>query len=87
MTFVVLHFGCLAHVHIVRCAAVLFIDGAVYFTDGVPNVEILDKFQNRNDRCMNVSSFVRFALVLFAGKLLRVRSWRYLSGYRHFRIC
>ena len=26
-----------------RCAAVLFIDGAVYFTDGVPNVEILDK--------------------------------------------
>ena len=51
----VLHFGCLAHVHIVRCAAVLFIDGAVYFTDGVPNVEILDKFQNRNDRCMDVS--------------------------------
>ena len=33
-----------------RCAAVLFIDGASYFTDGVPNGEILDKFQNRNDR-------------------------------------
>ena len=43
-------FGCLSHVRIVRRAAVLFIDGAVYFTDGVPNVEILDKFQNRNDR-------------------------------------
>ena len=37
---------------VVRCAAVLFIDGAVFYTDGVPNDEILDKFQNRNDRCV-----------------------------------
>ena len=37
-------------VYVGRCAAVLFIDGATYFTDGVPNGEILDKFQNRNDR-------------------------------------
>ena len=33
-----------------RCAAVLCIGGASCFTDGVPNGEILDKFQNRNDR-------------------------------------
>ena len=37
-------------VHAGRCAAVLFIDGSSYFTDGVPNGEILDKFQNRKDR-------------------------------------
>ena len=37
-------------VHVGRCAAVLFIDGATYFTDGVPNGEILDKFQSRKDR-------------------------------------
>ena len=38
-----------------RCAAILFIDGAIYFTDGVPNGEIMDKFQSRSDRFVELT--------------------------------
>ena len=49
-------------VYVGRCAAVLFIDGATYFTDGVPNGEILDKFQNRKDRFVK-NDVVWFVLI------------------------
>ena len=37
-----------------RCAAVLFIDGKRYYTDGVPNDVIMSHFQSRNDRWVAV---------------------------------
>ena len=33
-----------------RCAAVMFCDDEVHYTDGVPNKVIMEKFNKRNDR-------------------------------------
>ena len=57
-----------------RCAAVLFIDGACYFTDGVPNDEILSKFQNRNDRIVICFYVRRVDLSGVSGRSLRWKS-------------
>ena len=40
---------------LVRCAAVLFIDGQFHYTDGIPSQSIMDKFNARNDRLMSAA--------------------------------
>ena len=41
---------CAVALRVVRCAAVLFIDGKFHYTDGVPSKKIMEQFKARNDR-------------------------------------
>ena len=50
---------CVSAILLIRCAAVLFIDGKFHYTDGIPSQSIMDQFIARNDRLGFVESLCR----------------------------
>ena len=57
-----------------RCAAVLFIDGCIYYTDGEPAGAIMEQFQKRGDNQITTLEILAIAVGLSSfGHLLRGR--------------